>query len=367
MFDFTLIPYWPWALVAAAITGLLAGVITRLVQRQSALVVVGESFETTLYAALGCMGGLLAGLFFSYVFPPGLYGTIAIALGLVSIAGIVLGFLYGNAHVAYKLLGLIAYLLIAAAFVAGGILAWASGYSSGYVGWFSAVLALTGTLSGILFGLYRSAHWSVGWLLVAVNGSWGALGNLTGLLLHVGSWLFFSGQSSAQPRPRRVFAGSQRRFFHCWENGMRILPDYFFSQGAVMTAWSQHGMWHEAVHVVQHYIFGPLMLVSYVCWAVIMAVVGGIVGLATGNGFMHGAFAYAYVNNPWEVWEYQSSWGSSSPTPRRVTSAVVAAGKQNTDLIFSTPLAWTLTVVWIALWSVGFVLWVVFAGQPARG
>ncbi len=340
---------------------------SRLVQSKSALAVVGEGFETALYAVLGCLGGLLGGLFFTYIFPPGLYAAIAVALGLVCIAGIVLGFLRGNAHLAFKLFGLLAYLVLGGVFVVSGILIWSHGYSAGYVGWFSAALAFTGALNGVLFGLYRSAHWSVGWLLVTVNGSWGALGNLTGLLLHVGSWLFFSAKGGAGSRPRRVLAGSERRFFHCWENGMRILPDYFFSQGAVMTAWSQHGMWHEAVHVLQHYVFGPLMLVSYVAWAAVMAVVGGVVGLARGNGLWHGAFAYAYVNNPWEVWEYQSSWGTASATPRRVTSAVVAPGKRNTDLVFSTPLAWTLTVIWIAVWTLGFVLCVVLASHPHAG
>lgn len=360
MFDLHLIAYWPWALGAAAAVGLTTGLIVRLVQKASVLLVIGETFETTLYATLGCAGGLLGGLFFGQIFPPGLYGTIAFALALVCLAGIALGLIHGNAHAGYKAIGVIVYLLLATALVAGGILAWMSDGGPGFIAGFAAVLAFMGALTGILVALYRSAHWALGWLLVPLNASWGALGNLTGLWIHTGSWAFFSGAASAQPRPRRVYPNSRRRFFHCWENGMRIMPDYFFSQGPVMTAWNDHGMWHEAVHVVQHYIFGPLMILSYVAWAIVMGLVGGIVGLATGNGAVHGAFAWAYVNNPWEVWEYESSWGNSGKSARLVSPTVVRPGKNASDLVFGLTLAWVLTVIWILLWVVAFALWVIF-------
>lgn len=364
MFNFSLIPYWPWALVGAGVVGLAVGLLVRLIQRAGATDTVLGVIEATVYAILGALGGLLGGLLFTYLLAPGFLAFIAFALAATCAAGILFGFLYGSANVGLKVVGVIAYVAIAILFVVSGILVWSASQGPGYVGWFSAFLAINGAAMGIVFAIYRSAHWAVGWLLAFVNGSWGALGSLTGMLIHVGTWTFFSADpATPSPGARRVLANSDRKFFHCWQNGIRILPNYFFSQGPVMTAWTPHGMWHEAVHVVQHYVFGPIMLISYIAWAVLLGLIGAIVGLIKGNGIVHGAFAWAYVNNPWEVWEYNSAWGSSSPTPRKVSNDVVKPGKAATDMIFDNKLAWPLTGLWIFLWVVGFLLLLAFSGE----
>lgn len=361
MLDFSLIPWWPWLLVAAGTAGLALALVVRLVQKASAGGIVAATLEAVAYAVLGAFGGVLGSLFFSWLLPSGFIAFIALTLALICVAGIVLGFLHGTANAGLKILGLILFGGIGALFAAAGILGWGADRTPAFVGWFAAVLAINGALMGIVFALYRSAHWAVGWLLAFLNGSWGALGTMMGTLMNVGTWLFFSRAPSAPaPGAAVVLPGSERHFFHCWQNGLRILPNYFFSQGPVMTAWSPHGMWHEAVHVVQHYIFGPIMLISYVCWAAIMGLIGALAGLGTGNGVVHGAFAWAYVNNPWEVWEYNSSWGTSGPTPRKVTNDVVKPGKSATDMVFGNNLAWSLTVGWIGLWLIGFLLLLVF-------
>jgi hypothetical protein len=363
MFDFNLIPWWPWALVVAGVFGLAVSLSIRLAQKAAATDTVAAVIEATVYAVVGAFGGLLGGVFFSYVLAPEFLGFIAFALAAMCATAIVLGFVHGTANVGLKFGGLIVYVAIALLFVVCGILLWGADRGPVYVGWFSAFLAVNGAAMGIAFAIYRSAHWAVGWLLVFLNGSWGALGSLTGMLMHVGTWTFFSADSgSPSPGPAKVLANSDRKFFHCWQNGMRILPDYFFSQGPVMTAWTPHGMWHEAVHVMQHYVFGPIMLISYVAWAAVMGLFGGIVGLIKGNGVVHGAFAWAYVNNPWEVWEYNSAWGSAGPTPREVSGNVVKPGKSATDMIFDNKLAWPLTGLWIFAWLVGFLLLVAFSG-----
>ena len=363
MFDFSLVPYWPWALAVAGVVGFAVSLLVHLIQKAGSIDTVLGVIEATVYAILGALGGLLGGLFFSDLLAPGFLAFIAFVLAAMCAAGIVVGFVHGTANVGLKLVGVIAYVAIAVLFVICGILIWDAERGPAYVGWFSAFLAINGAAMGILFAIYRSAHRAVGWLLVFVNGSWGALGSLTGMLMHVGTWAFFSADSAAPtPGAAKVLANSDRKFFHCWQNGIRILPNYFFSQGPVMTAWTSHGMWHEAVHVMQHYVFGPIMLISYVCWAAIMGLIGAIVGLIKGNGIVHGAFAWAYVNNPWEVWEYNSAWGSSSPTPRKVSNDVVKPGKSATDMIFDNKLAWPLTALWIFLWLVGFLLLLVFSG-----
>jgi len=363
MFDFSLISYWPLALAAAGVIGLVVGLLVRLVQKAGTTDTVIGTIEATVYAILGALGGLLGGLFFTYLFAPGFIGFIAMALAVMCVAGIVLGFLHGTANVGLKIVGLLAYVAVAILLVLCAVLIWAGDGGPSYVAWTSAFLALNGAAMGIAFAIYRSAHWAVAWLLAFVNGSWGALGSLTGMLMHVGSWAFFTSDSGAKPPgPRKVLANSDRKFFHCWQNGMRILPDYFFSQGPVMTAWTPHGMWHEAVHVVQHYLFGPIMLISYVAWAAVFGLIGGIVGLVNGNGAVHGAFAWAYVNNPWEVWEYNSAWGSSGPTPRKVSKDVVKPGKLETDMIFGNAFAWTVTVIWICVWLAGIILLLIFTG-----
>lgn len=367
MFDFNLIPYWPWILLAAGVTGLAIGLLVRLVQKSGPGDAVAGVIEATVYAVLGALGGLLGGLFFTWLLAPEVLAVITFALAALCATGIVLGLMHGTANAGLKVVGVLVYGAIALLFVVCGILMWDAERGPGYVGWFSAALAINGAAMGVVFAVYRSAHWAVGWLLAFVNGSWGALGTMTGMLMHIGTWTFFSADASAPaPGPAKVLANSDRRFFHCWQNGMRILPDYFFSQGPVMTAWTPHGMWHEAVHVMQHYVFGPIMLISYVAWAAVMGLIGAIVGLAKGNGIVHGAFAWAYVNNPWEVWEYNSSWGSSGPTPREVSSNVVKPGKAATDLVFDNKLAWPLTAVWIVLWAIGLLLLIAFHGEPTQ-
>lgn len=363
MFDFDLVPYWEATVAVSGATGLIATLVVRLLQKAGAAKTAIGVIEGTVYAVLGALGGLLAGLFFTYLLPAKVFAVVAFALAAMCAAGVVLGFLHGTASGARKAVGALVYGGIAVLLVVGGIALWDANEDGSHVMLIAHFLAATGASMGILFAVYRSAHWALGWLLAFVNGSWGALGTLTGILIHVGTWTFFSADSAAPaPGAARVLPNSERRFFHCWQNGMRILPQYFFSQGPVMTAWTPHGMWHEAVHVLQHYVFGPLMLISYVAWAAVMGLAGAIVGLAKGNGIAHGAFAWAYVNNPWEVWEYNSAWGSSSPTPRRVSSAVVKAGKSATDMVFGNGLAWPLTIAWIVLWLAGFVLLVIFGG-----
>jgi hypothetical protein len=95
---------------------------------------------------------------------------------------------------------------------------------------------------------------------------------------------------------------------------------------------------HESQHVLQHFIFGPIFTVSYVGWMVPAAIVGLVVGLIKGKGF-NGVEAWAYYNNPWEIWAYEVEGGRSQDG--------------DTSLIWGP----------IASWIVSIVFWVLVVGS----
>jgi hypothetical protein len=170
---------------------------------------------------------------------------------------------------------------------------------------------------------YGSYHWSVGWLLIPLNASWGALGNLTGILHHTLSWNCFANQGDIEQE--------NRKFYTKYKNGLRMRynPSFAFTQAAVMS--SPPVEKHESQHVLQHFIFGPMFTVSYVAWMVPTAIIGLIVGAIKGKDFM-GVEAWAYYNNPWEIWAYAVDGGRSQ--------------NGDTSLIWGPVASWIVSIVW---------------------
>ncbi|MFW6087456.1 MAG: hypothetical protein ACODAG_09650, partial [Myxococcota bacterium] len=321
---------------------------------------LGGGIETCAYAAAGAYFGSAGGLLFAELLGPVAFGVVAASLAVACLVGSVLGGMHGDGG-AMKGIGVLALLAVTAALAFG---AWRclqvgeGDVAARYEGFLNTAAIVGGGvagLNGLIVGVTRAAHPKLGWLVVPVVSSWGLLGTTLGLLMHLGSWLFFA--DFGRPRnaaERSVIEASRRNplAFVAHANGFRVMPGFFFTQGAVMTAWTTHGVWHEAVHVLQHVIFGPLFVISYVLWLIVMGAVGFFVGLAKPSGGPHGAFAWGYLNNPWEVWEYKTSWNGQSATPRKVRWA--DPGRRD-DMVLGDGPALAVTVVWVLLWVGGAV------------
>ncbi|MEM7077148.1 MAG: hypothetical protein AAF513_00845 [Pseudomonadota bacterium] len=360
MIDFTTLGIWPWLPIGAGLTGGIAALIARLVSNRGTLDAVVSIIEGTVYGALGALGGIFAALVGLYLLPATFFSLLFAAFAVLCAVGIVLGLIHGTAGAIGKVLGTVMYVVLAAGFIVAARFSWTDNEQM-IVTWFASIWAVSGALMGLTFATYRSLHLAAGWLISFWNASWGFIGNMLGNLLNIGSWFYFAGSSTTRPGDRELLPSGERHFFHCWRNGMRILGNYYFSQGPVMTAWTKQGMWHEAVHVLQHYILGPMMPIGYVTWSILGAIGGAIAGLISGNGIAHGAFAWAYVNNPFEVMEYESKLGGVGSTTRQVSRDVVVDGKQSTDLIPSGTVAWTYTVLWMLGLVGAFILLIVVA------
>jgi hypothetical protein len=139
----------------------------------------------------------------------------------------------------------------------------------------------------------------------------------------------------------------ERTFFHTYKEGVRLVPGFGFSQGDSVSADNEFHVWHEATHVVQHMIFGPVYPLSYLAWTVVGGIVGFIIGIFRLKPFQ-GAYGFGYINNPWEVWEYVKPISSKHGVHTRTGF-----------LVFSDTVAWVVGVVYFALVVALFVWWVV--------
>ncbi len=98
---------------------------------------------------------------------------------------------------------------------------------------------------------------------------------------------------------------------------------------------------HESHHVLQHFIFGPIFTVSYMLWFIPAAVIGLIVGLIAGKGIA-GVEAWAYYNNPWEIWAYQIEGGRSQ--------------NGDTSLIWGPVTSWIVSISYYLIAVVVFII-----------
>jgi hypothetical protein len=351
-------------LVLFAVAGLVGGLVARRSSGRRGAPAVGGAVETMLYAAAGVYFGSAGGLLFALLLGPVAFGVLVALLAVGCLVGVVLGLMHGDGG-ALKVLGVLALVAVAAALAFGAHRCWQVGeadVAARYQGFVNAAALVGGTvagLNGLIVGVTRAAHPALGWLVVPVVSLWGLLGTTLGLLMHLASWLFFADFGGPRDATERsVIEGSRRNglTFVAYANGVRVMPGFFFTQGGVMTAWTTHGVWHEAVHVLQHVLFGPLFVLSYVVWLLVMGAAGFVVGLVRSVGGPHGAFAWGYLNNPWEVWEYRTAWHGQSAMPRTVTWADPA---HRTAMVFAEGPAMVVTVLWIAAWAVAFALWLV--------
>jgi hypothetical protein len=319
----------------------------RVAKNEDAGAVVGAAFESVLYTALGGYAGLVGGVAVALIFPPMVLGIMFAIVTAVCVYFLVRALQLGTGPAGWKVAGTVEMLLLMAGLVviAGYAFAVPSrNGASAYNDLINAVaigLCITGAFHGFFSSYMRGMHWWASPLLLPLNATWGFLGNILGLFNFIGSWNFWDDHGKND---------GVRRAYIYFQDGMTLKRDdpahpFAFTEGAVVSANTAALRNHEAVHVVQHYVAGPIYPISHNVWFVLwMILVAPWAALAKGLGFMEATTRLSYYDNPWEVMAYEvDGW-------RDVTQA----------LIWSKAVGWTVAVLWILAWiggALAFFLW----------
>lgn len=335
---------WDFALekvlmiVAGALVAGIVVCIRRLQRGDSVGVVIGNTIEGTLYGALSVWAGSAAGVMLALLFNPAVLGVMLLVFALLALLVMIGALIKGSAG-GVKAVGVICLLSLAASLVIAAVFAFripgrgpAGDAYNAYLWAMSATFAATGFVGALVVALLRGYHWAVGWLLVPVNAAWGLLGNLLGLMNHFASLFFFEHYGKAE---------HTRRFYVRYDKGFNLKDDFDFTEGDAMSA--NHVEKHEAVHVLQHFVFGPIYPLSHAAWMALMFLPGIIAGAAK-RSVGAGITDFTYYNNPWEVIAYAFAGTRNDGT---------------TTLIFNDIVAWIIAVLWIACATVATILFFV--------
>jgi hypothetical protein len=312
-------------IVGAVLIGLLV-LIRRIKKSEDASVVVGNTFEGLLYGALSVWAGSSAGVVLALLLPPAIMGVMLLVFGVLALLIMIAALIKGTAGL-MKVAGTICLLALATGLVVASSFAFqvpTSGRAGAayetYLWAIAITFASTGFVGALIVSLFRGYHFAAGWFLVPLNASWGLLGNLLGLMNHFASMLFFADYGKVQ---------ETRRFYVRYDAGYHLKAGYDFTEGDAMSA--TNVVKHEAVHVLQHFIFGPIYPLSHAAWIALMFVPGIFAGWlkrTVGAGITD----FTYYNNPWEVIAY--AFGGTRNDGSK-------------DLIFRDIAAWIIAVVWI--------------------
>ncbi len=300
------------------------------------------AIEGLLLAILAGYAGSVAGLIFAELLSPWLMAIwLFFCAGATVLLGII-GLVNGKGDTGYIVFGIFVCLILLAAFIGVGILCIMSQNSNeaadyeNYLNAVTCLFMLAAVVDVLFVASYGSYHVAVGWLLVLINASWGAFGNLIGIVHHVISWSFYKDHGKIEI--------NARNFYTNYKSGLRLRHGsnpFAFTQAAVMTGPPVEK--HESHHVLQHFIFGPIFTVSYLLWFIPGALLGLVVGLIKDKG-INGVEAWAYYNNPWEIWAYavDGHRGQSAPT--------------GTSLIWGTVASWIISVLYFLTVTGVFIL-----------
>ena len=241
----------------------------------------------------------------------GINGIIVIAIGFAVgfIAGVIhgatSGYNLGNSllnglegALAGVVGGLLAYVVVGVALGVPGI-AGASG-----VGLSIAVgAAVVGGLNGVIGGAMQAYRWRswTGWAAFLFDSTWGLIGTTLSVILH-GVNVFNSNRTY-----RRDLSFRQNR--HLYDGGFGF-GDFALTLGNVTSNLAGGGGGaqlanHEALHILQSRLFGPIFQTVYVAWLIVGAIVGGILGIFVSQPWRQSTEDMAYYNNPWETWAYK--------------------------------------------------------------
>ena len=292
---------------------------------------VGNTIEGAAYAGIGMFAGSGFALYLAEVVPPGLFGTILGLVGVVALVFAILGAANGDGDTGGKAAAVVLGALLAVLGVTLAIMAYAlpnSGPAGDdyetYLNVVAISIGLLGALDGIIAALLRGPHWAAGWALVFLNSSWGLFGNVLGLGTHLGSYLCWANDGA----PER----DNRKAYTLYRRGLTLRDDpgnrYAFTQGWVMCCDRGGDLEvHEALHVGQHFVLGPIYVVSHGIWDALGAGIGFVAWLLKRNAkpkplaFRDAITNMSYFNNPYEIMAYATHNGArDDPMPLIIRS-----------------------------------------------
>ena len=325
-------------LVLAILVGLFWLLAARHRAGAATEIIVGNTIEGAAYAGIGFFAGSGFGLWVAEVVPPGLLGTILALVSIVALVFAIIGAAKGDGDTGGKATAIVLGALLAVLGVVLAIIAFAvpnngpagDDYET-YLNIVAISLGLLGAIDGIVAALLRGPHWAAGWALVFLNSSWGFLGNILGLGTHLGSYLCWANDGAPERYNRKAYA--------LYRRGMTLKDDggnrYAFTEGWVMCCDSPGNLEvHEAIHVGQHFVLGPIFVVSHGIWDGIGAAIGLVIGLLKPITVNDAVTKMSYFNNPYEIMAYATHNG---------------ARQDKDDYIMASP--WSF--IFMALWILG--------------
>ena len=190
--------------------------------------------------------------------------------------------------------------------------------------------ALVGGANGAISGWRQVYDWrrARGVAAFVLDSTWGLIGTTIGVGVHAVQ----STRSDAAYHDEL----SRRHGYHVYAGGVRLRRGFAVTWGNVVSnAAGVRGLdpstaagrgrralvrRHEALHVWQNRLFGPLYPALYGGWFVFGAAAGLITGLARGRDVYRAVETLAYYDNPFEVWAYarDGKW-----PPRRADASLV--------------------------------------------
>ena len=183
--------------------------------------------------------------------------------------------------------------------------------------WLTVAGAVVGGLNGLISGAVGLYGWhrGKGWLFFVLDSTWGLLGNLLALVLHI--------LNHVGGDPVYVNDTCSRTNRHVYEGGIGLRRGFALALGNVISnAGGSVGLRgeservakrrkfvvaHEGVHVLQNRLFGPLYQAIYVGWMAVFAVIGVLIWLLRERKDLGQIIeTLAYYNNPFEYWAYRN-------------------------------------------------------------
>ena len=191
----------------------------------------------------------------------------------------------------------------------------------------AAVAGINGLVSGAA-GIY-SWRRVQGWSCFLLDSTWGLVGVLSGLVLHLANCF--------HRNPAYLVEMSRRSNRHVYEGGFSARAGFVLALGNVVSAGGGAvGLRgdtprsarrrrlvdvHEGTHLFQNRLLGPLYTSVYLGWMLLAGAAGLVVGALADRRCLWGVVeTFAYYNNPFEYWAYRKDdyWPPHGAHPRYV-------------------------------------------------